>query len=233
MSARPFGPNSPTVIDVRDAGPIGPAARPDYGLLACDPLDPRGERIRALRTELMLRGGQSARADFVALLSPCTGEGRSILAAELALAFAQTGRSTLLVDSDLRRPRQHDLFGTDNRMGLSQAICTGEPPLLRSVEGFRNMSLLTAGLIPPNPLELLSSDTFGALVERWRRTFEVVVFDTAPMKHYADALAVASHVGRVLALSRAEHTPANELRDMLRRLAVTRSHILGAVINRF
>ena len=79
----------------------------------------------------------------------------------------------------------------------------------------------------------LTSDSFGALVERWRRTFEFVIFDTAPMKHYADALAVSSHVGRVLALSRAEFTPANELRDMLRRLAVTRAHILGAVINRF
>ena len=225
-----------TTFQVRRDAPtaLERAARPtDLLLIAHDHLDPRGEKIRALRTELMLRRGPTVRADLLALMSPCHGEGRSLLAAELAIAFAQTGRPTLLVDADLRHPRQHALFGADNAIGLAQAIESGDTPHLLRVQGLPRMSLLTAGPIPSNPLEMLLSDTFASLVEEWRRNFDYVVFDTAPMKNYADALAVASLVARVLTLSRAQHTPAKEMRDMLRRLSFTRSQILGTVISHF
>ena len=217
-----------------DVTSIEPTIAPDERLImAHDLCDPRCEKIRALRTELLLRRDAVDRADIVALLSPCAGEGRSLLAAELAIAFAQTGRSTLLVDADLRRPQQHQLFGTDNRRGLSQAIETGEPPLLRTVQGLPQMSVLTAGTPPNDPLELLSSRAFASMVEDWRDTFRFIVIDTAPITHFADGLAVASLVGRVLVLSRAQHTPYKEMQDMLRRLSATRSQILGAVISHF
>ncbi|MBI3544983.1 MAG: CpsD/CapB family tyrosine-protein kinase [Gammaproteobacteria bacterium] len=214
--------------------PIEHVAEPDERLImAHDPYDPRCEKIRALRTELMMRRESSERADIVALLSPCAGEGRSMLAAELAIAFAQLGRPTLLVDADLRRPQQHVLFGTDNRQGLSQAIEYGVKPQLHGVHGLPHMSLLTAGAVPSNPLELLSSSRFASMIEDWRDEFEFIVIDTAPVMHFSDGLAVASLVGRVVALSRAQHTPYKDMQDMLRRLAATRSQILGAVISHF
>jgi receptor protein-tyrosine kinase len=214
--------------------PIEHIVEPDKRLImAHDPYDPRCEKIRALRTELLLRRESADRADIVALLSPCAGEGRSLLSAELAIAFAQTGRPTLLVDADLRRPQQHLLFGTDNRQGLSQAIETGANPQLHTVHGLPRMSLLTSGPVPGNPLELLSSRSFASMIEDWRDNFEFVVIDTAPVMHFSDGLAVASLVGRVLALSRAQHTPYKDMQDMLRRLAATRSQILGAVISHF
>lgn len=205
----------------------------DRLIMAHDPYDPRCEKIRALRTELLLRRELNDRADIVALLSPCAGEGRSLLAADLAIAFAQTGRPTLLVDADLRRPQQHVLFGTDNRQGLSQAIEHEVSPMLHTVQGLPRMSVLTAGAVPSNPLELLSSRGFASMIEDWRNNFEFVVIDTAPIMHFSDGLAVARLVGRVLALSRAQHTPFRDMQDMLRRLAATRSQILGAVINHF
>ncbi len=205
----------------------------DRLIMAHDPYDPRCEKIRALRTELLLRRESPDRADIVALLSPCAGEGRSMLAAELAIAFAQTGRPTLLVDADLRHPQQHLLFGTDNRQGLSQAIEHDVEPQLLAVNGLARMSVLTAGTVPRNPLELLSSSRFASMIEDWRDSFEFVVIDTAPVMNYSDGLAVASLVGRVLALSRAQHTPYRDMQDMLRRLAATRSQILGAVISHF
>lgn len=208
--------------------------QPDQSLImAHDPYDPRCEKIRALRTELILRRESMERADIVALVSPGAGEGRSLLAAELALAFAQTGRPTLLVDADLRRPQQHILFGTDNRLGLSQAIKYGVKPQLHTVHGLPRMSVLTAGPVPNNPLELLSSGYFAAMIEEWRDEFEFVVIDTAPVMHFSDGLVIASLVGRVLALSRAQHTRHQDMQDMLRRLATTRSQILGAVISHF
>ena len=209
------------------------AAPDDRLIMAHDPLDPRCETMRALRTELLLRRESVDRASIVALLSPNPGEGRSLMAAELAIAFAQTGRPTLLVDADLRRPQQHQLFGAANRHGLAQALAQGEVPLLQPVHGLPQMSLLTAGLVPGDPLELLSGRRFAALLDGWRTEFEFVVIDTAPVGLYADGLAVASLVGRVLALSRARHTSSRDLQDMLRRLAATRSRILGAVISHF
>lgn len=207
---------------------------PDTRLvMAHDRYDPRCEKIGALRTELLMRRESVDRADVVALLSPCAGEGRTLLAAELAIAFAQTDRPTLLVDADLRRPQQHLLFGADNHHGLSQAIEQGVTPRLYNVHGLPQMWVLTAGAVPSNPLELLSSHHFASMIEDWRDNFEFVVIDTAPVTHFSDGLAVAGIVGRVLALSRAQRTPYKDMQDMLRRLAATRSQILGAVISHF
>jgi capsular exopolysaccharide synthesis family protein len=209
-------------------------ARPTPRLAAAsDSLDPRCEKIRALRTELLLRSVAGYRANVIALLSPNTGDGRSQLAAELAIAFAQLDRPTLLVDADLRHPSQHLLFTADNKSGLAQAIAHGSTPCFQPVDGLRHLSLLTAGPTPDNAPELLLNRRFAELVADWRESFDFVVFDTAPVTEYSDGLAVASVIRRVLVLSRARHTPLKESRDMLRRLGAIRSEIVGAVINHF
>jgi receptor protein-tyrosine kinase len=211
-----------------------PQAAPAPGLtLAHAPFHPRSEHIRMLRTELLLRHEAGDSANVVAVLSPCAGEGRSQLAADLAIAFAQLGRPTLLVDADLRRPRQHQLFEADNTRGLAHALVREEPPQLQAVRGVPTLFILTAGAPPTQPLELLSDRRFEALADEWRQRFQFVVLDTPPVSQYADGLAVATIIGRVLWLSRARRTPYRHTRDMLRRLAATHSRILGAVINHF
>lgn len=218
----------------RELSSIESLAKPNERLrMIHDPYDPRSEKMRALRTELLLRREPNNGADIIALLSPCPAEGRSLMAAELALTFAHTGRPTLLVDADLRRPQQHLLFNTDNRHGLSQAIEQGVRPQMHAVQGLPNMSVLTAGAVANNPLELLSSQNFASLVEDWRSNYEFVVIDTSPVMCFSDGLIIASLVGRVLTVSRAKHTPYKHMQDMLRRLAATRSQILGAVISHF
>jgi receptor protein-tyrosine kinase len=193
----------------------------------------RAEKIRTLRTELLLRHEDSDAANIFAVLSPCPSEGRSELAAELAISFAQLGQPTLLVDADLRHPTQHKLFETDNTTGLAQALSYGDRPHLRMLEDLPELQLLTAGPLPENPLELLSSRGFEALVGEWRQAFRFVVVDTPPVRGYADGLAVATIVGRVLSLSRAAHTPYRDTHNMMRRLAATRSRVLGSVISHF
>jgi receptor protein-tyrosine kinase len=202
-------------------------------LLPYDPFDPRSEKIRTLRTELVLRHEGREGANMVVMLSPQNGEGRSQVAAELAVAFAQLGRRTLLVDADLRRPAQHILFMAKNHLGLAQAIARGESPRFRPVEGLENLALVTAGPTPRNPLELLSDHAFRALVEQWRANFDFVVIDTPPASRYADAIAVSALVRRCVALTRAGHTPYADTREMIRRLNATGSEVLGAVINHF
>ncbi|GAC1630550.1 MAG: hypothetical protein NVS9B10_23060 [Nevskia sp.] len=201
--------------------------------LSRSPFDARSEQLLALRTELLLRFDSDSGANMLALISPSAGEGRSRLCAELALSFAQLGHPTLLVDADFRNPKQHILFESENEHGLSRAIAKHESPRPETVEGIPQLSLLTAGPKPVNPLELLSDGHFQRMVRDWQNSYEFVVIDTAPVTTFSDGLAVATLVGRVLAVSRANHTGYRQQREMLRKLAVTRAQILGAVINYF
>ena len=170
---------------------------------------------------------------MVAVLSPGPGEGRSQLCGELAISFAQLGRRTLLVDADMRKPQQHVLFGSTNQHGLSQAIAHNDKPYFHPVGDLPSMHLLTAGPIPPNPLELLSDGRFSNLLNEWRNSYEFIVLDTPPVAQCADGLAVATMATRALVLSRAQHTTYKSTRSLLRRLASTHSRLLGAVINHF
>jgi capsular exopolysaccharide synthesis family protein len=202
-------------------------------ILAHEPDNPRSERMRALRTELLLLHQSGRGANVLAVVSPGSGEGRSQLSAELAISFAQLGRRTLLVDADMRKPQQHVLFGSTNQHGLSQSIAHNEKPYYHPVTGLPFMHLLTAGPVPPNPLELLSDGRFSNLVNDWRNAYEFIVLDTPPVEVCADGLAVATIAARALVLSRAKHTSFDSTRALLRRLASTQSTLLGAVINHF
>ncbi len=217
-------------VVVRQGDPVTPGIQL---IIAHDADNPRSERLRALRTELLLLNEGTRGANVVAVLSACAGEGRSQLAAELAISFAQLGRRTLLVDADLRNPQQHSLFDTDNNTGLSRAIIAHAKPDYRPVLGLPQMQLLTAGPIPPNPLELLSDGRFERIVADWRNNYEFLVLDTPPVSQCADGLAVATLAGRVLLVSRAQQTSYQDTRNMLRRLDTTQSRILGAVLNHF
>jgi protein-tyrosine kinase len=217
-------------VVVRQAG----IARPGSQLLLLhEPDSVRSERIRALRTELIMLLGDARRDNVFALLSPGPVEGRSQLCAELAVAFAQAGRRTLLVDADMRHPRQHVIFNVDNEWGLAQALASGDSPSLYAVEGAPELSLLTAGAVPPNPLELVSNRRLDRIMDSWRRAYDFVLFDTPPVSQYADGLAIATAATRVLVVSRIKSTSFSAMGELLRRVAPTQARILGAVINDF
>jgi capsular exopolysaccharide synthesis family protein len=201
-------------------------------LVARDSNNPRSEMIRSLRTELLLRN-QTGRANVVCVVSPSPEEGRSQLSAELAIAFAQLGRRTLLVDADLRKPSQHRLFPAGNEEGLGDSLMKAGKPRPYRVDGLPQMSLLTTGTIPSNPLELISSGRLERLLTDWRNENEFVVIDTPPAKGFADALAIATLAGRVLVVARAKRTSYKDTREMLRKLATTRAQVLGAALNHF
>ena len=189
------------------------------------------EQIRALRTALLLLGGSGGTC--IAVLSACPGEGRTQLCAELAIAFSQVGRRTLLVDADLRRPRMHTLFEPAQEVGLGQALKLGGTPQLLGVETLPHLSLLTAGAATPNPLELLSNGHFERHMADWRKKYQMVIVDTPAITDFADGLAIASIVEQVLVVSRANSTPHKNMKEMLRRLSTTQSRIVGSVINKF
>ena len=199
-----------------------------------DPSSKHGEQIRALRTQLLLLSEVSRTATSIAILSPRSGDGRSQLAAELALSFAQLGKRTLLVDADMRRPTLQNLFNCIPEGGLAEAIATDSAPHLHPVQNLPDMKFLAAGQnLRTNPLELLSDNRFARIMQSWQNNYAFIVLDTPPIAEYSDALAIATLAGRALIIGRAKHTTYKDLRSMMRRLAITQTRVMGAVLNQF
>lgn len=203
-------------------------------IMARDPDTSYSEQIRALRTELMLLNGASHSGNSIVVLSPCQGEGRTQLCAELAIAFSQLGQRTLLVDADLRRPKIHSLFESENySLGLGQALAMGSVPQLMGVEKLDHLSVLIAGRSVPNPLELLTNGHFQRQLTDWRKKYRMIIIDTPPITEFADGLAIASFAEQVVVVGRSDSTPHKNMKEMLRRLGGTQARIVGAVINSF
>jgi chain length determinant protein tyrosine kinase EpsG len=199
---------------------------------AYQPYCKRAEELRTLRSELMLRWfGRSNRV--LAVIEPRAGNGCAVLAANLAVAFAQLGERTLLIDANLRAPLQHALFGVEPRYGLVDCIKGGKSleDALTPVPGFSCLSLLCAGEPPPNPQELLGRVAFGYLMETAPAKYDVVIVDTPPIRECADAQLVASRArGAILAIKR----HSTRLADVMRVKAQLESadvSLLGAVID--
>jgi receptor protein-tyrosine kinase len=193
----------------------------------------RSESLQAIRTEILLRRETPQRAEVIAVISAGATEGRSTLAAELAIAFAEAGHATLLVDADLRQPCQHELFNLPNQLGLAQLLMFGNRPLLHVPPGLPQLTVMTAGDRPARPLDLLSHPAFAEAISAWRDQYRVVVIDTPALGQWPDGAAIANVAGRALLATRSGHTRYTELRTALRRLAPTRSRVMGAVINHF
>lgn len=204
-------------------------------VVICEPSHARAEEVRALRTQLMIRWSHADRGQRVlAIASPGPGEGRSYLAANLAVAFSQVGERTLLIDADLRKPRQHRVFNVPDRTGLS-AVLSGRADLgaVTAVPQVGTLSILPAGVPPPNPQELLSLQALAALLQDLRGEFDVILFDTPPAKLYADAQSVAFRAGTALVLARKDHTRLDDANSVIRQLGDTGTRIVGTVLNAF
>ena len=195
----------------------------------------RSEKLRSLRTELLMRLGTRNGAATFAILGTRPSEGRSQLCAELALAFAQLAGRTLLVDANMRNPKLDRLFiGARADAGLSELLMgkSNTMPLHRVV-GPQNLALLTAGTPPPNPVDLLSGAQFNRLVADWSRTYDYVLIDTPPVAHYSDGIVIANAVRNVVLVTRRNHTSYADVTELQRRLDATQTQIVGAVINDF
>ena len=204
-------------------------------VVQCEPFNPCAEQIRALRTQLLIRWSNGGiRRRMLAIVSPGPSEGRSYVAANLAVAFSHLGERTLLIDADLRRPRQHLIFDTPDRIGLS-AVLSGraDRAAIVPVPAFGTLSVLPAGARPPNPLELLSRESLALLLHEVRGDFDVVLFDTPPAKLCADAQSVAFRAGSALVLARKDYTRLDDTASVIGELSETGARTVGTLFNAF
>jgi protein-tyrosine kinase len=197
---------------------------------AYEPFSAPAEALRAVRSQLMLRWfARGRRALAVAGASP--DDGASHFTANLALVFSQLGEQTLLVDANLREPRQHGLFGVKSRQGLSDLLAgrTGLDVISR-VTGFPDLSLLPAGTLPPNPQELLARDGLRALHAQLVSHYDVVLYDLPPYSAGADALAVAAQAGGVLLVAGRHRALIADVSRMAAQMVEAGADVVGSVV---
>ncbi len=215
--------------------PVMPASLDRLGeelVMAIDPFGPDAEAFRDLRSHLLMDPVLAAQRLALAVLSPQAGDGKTYLAANLATAFAQLGSRTLLVDADMRRPRQHHLFGLDNKIGLSNVLSSrAANSAVQAVEGLPSLYVLPAGAEPPNPLELLQRPMFAELLGDLRDQFDHVVVDTPAVAMGADARVIAAKTGAALLVGRRHHSAVGAMQALQRPLSKSLVHLAGVVLN--
>jgi protein-tyrosine kinase len=199
---------------------------------AHQPFGQQAEAVRLLRSQLMLRWFND-RKNAIAVTAARGGDGSSVVAANLAICFAQLGERTLLVDANFRAPRQHELFALKNRTGLSTILTGRSKPsdAVVSIAPFKNLSVIPAGPTPPNPQELLGRIAFSYLIETAPTGFDFVIIDTPPILEYADAQIVASIASGCLLVTRRHHTRIADIKLSQAQLAPTGASLVGTVIN--
>lgn len=194
------------------------------------------EKIRILRSQLMLRwfNAEEVHRGALAIVSARDGEGRSFMAANLAIVFAQLGNKTLLIDADLRKPCQHELFHIDNKLGLSGVLSgrIGIEAIFR-IASLPRLHVLPAGIVPPNPHELISRNGLAELLASLDRDFDTIIVDTPAAREYAEAQIIAARAAGALVLARKNHSSMTELVKLTLDLRQTGTNLVGSVLNDF
>lgn len=202
-------------------------------LAAYEPFGQQVEAYRALRSQLMMRWFKEGNR-ALALMSANHGEGISFLAANLAVVFSQLGAKTLLIDANMRDPRQHKIFNLRKSIGLSDMI-VGRSGMdaISDIEQIEDLSVLGAGTIPPNPQELLGRQSFSYLMMIAAENYDVVLVDTPPATESADAQSIVERCRGALVVSRLNKTKLSDITEVRNQIQFTGSSIVGAVINDF
>jgi chain length determinant protein tyrosine kinase EpsG len=213
----------------------GKSAVSEEVVAAYDGRNPLVADLRRLRAKI--RSAQIAAAPAsplksLAVISSGSGDGKSFLAANLAVTFSQMGQRTLLIDADLRRGRLHRMFGLGNATGLSSMLNRSfRKGALQRVPGLPSLTVLTRGPDAPNPSELLSRDAFEQLLEAFTKSFDIVILDTPGAAEEPDATLVAQHAGAALLMARQDVSAVDAVIELVQGGGTQRVAVLGSVLN--
>jgi capsular exopolysaccharide synthesis family protein len=193
--------------------------------------DPVTETYRSLRTNLSFSSLDNP-IKSIMVTSAGPSEGKSLTCANLAISFAETGRKTLIIDADLRRPTQHKLFNIDKKPGLSNYMV--EEATLDDIiyeAGIDYLNIIPVGKTPPNPAEILASQKFAELMKTLQSKFDVLLLDSPPVISVTDPILISLNVGGVLFVLKFGATDKQLAISAIDRLKKSRANIIGAVLN--
>jgi capsular exopolysaccharide synthesis family protein len=223
------------------AGQVAPAVAP----AAPVPVHPRmielvphhfpnsrlAESYRSIRTALLLSSADQPMKTII-VTSAVPGEGKTVSVANLGITLAQSGKTVLIVDADLRKPRQHRVFNVKNTFGLTSYL-TDSIELRKVVKttAVPNLCLINAGPVPPNPAELLGSEKMAAFIELLRDKCDYILFDMPPMLEISDALILGARVDGMILVIHGDKTSREALRKAREKLDLLKVRTLGVIIN--
>jgi tyrosine-protein kinase Etk/Wzc len=192
---------------------------------------PVSEAFRSLRTNVLLSSADTP-PRVITVTSAGMGEGKTFIAVNLAAVSALTGKRTLVIDCDMRKPQAHVVFGIENEAGLSSCLAV-QTDLHQAVKktSVENLDAITSGPIPPNPSEMLGSSRMAALLERLKGEYELILLDTPPITLVADPLITAKLSDLTLVVVRSEVTPTSALKGALEQLEAVQVKASGVVLN--
>lgn len=196
------------------------------------PQSEAAEAIKKLRAEILVRLEEEPSV-AIAMISPVKGEGKSHIAASLAVAFAQANIPTMLIDANLRAPVQHLLFGIQNQTGLSTILAKRSARSLEAIpEILPGFWVLNSGPLPPNPIEMLSPPKLVDLLDHFAPQIRMFVIDTPAATAWADAQTIARQAGRALIVARENLTKLADLKAARADMESAGVDVLGTVYNR-
>lgn len=203
----------------------------EHLIAVSDPLSAAAEAYRTLRTNLFYALVDNP-PKVIVLTSPGPGEGKSTTCANLGVVMAQTGKSVLVLDCDLRRPTMHRIFGLRNFNGLVDILVGSREPREVLQEPLHGLKVLTVGSVPPNPAELLGSKRFADFLSVARKEFDYVLVDAPPVGVVSDPIILSTEADGVLLVVDAQSSRKWSLSQGIRSLQGVGAKVLGTVMNR-
>lgn len=204
------------------------------------PKSPIAEVFRTLRTNIQFMNSKKSMKTLL-VTSTMPGEGKSWVAANLAITFAQAGKKVLIIDADMRKGRQHVMFNIENKMGLSNFLSGIDElgrnenlDILKYVKAteIQNLFLIPAGNVPPNPSELLASETTINMIEKLKEVFDFIIFDGTPSLLVTDALIVARLVDSTVIVTAHNSTKKENLEKVKKDIENVGGNIVGVILNK-
>ncbi|GGA72919.1 CpsD/CapB family tyrosine-protein kinase [Ornithinibacillus halotolerans] len=189
------------------------------------------EQFRSIRSNIYFAMPKS-KTKTIVVTSPHSRDGKTMTAANLAIAFCQEGKKVLLVDTDLRRPSIQNVFRVPNHYGLSNYL-VDQIKLNDSITStfITNLDIVTSGIIPPNPAELLGSAQMSHFITTVINMYDVVIFDTPPILVVTDANLIANQCSATLLVVRAKKNEVEDVQKAKEQLQFAGANVIGAILN--
>lgn len=227
------GDELPASLPVLGAAYLPKGSRP-YVAVVDQPRSVGAEQFRRLRTNLLFTRDGEESATALMVTSPCSEDGKSTVAVNLACAFAEAGQRVLLIDADLRRPSIADKLNLEGAVGLS-TVLSGQAPFEEVVQpmgGDSSLDVLASGAVPPNPAQLLESARMHGLMESVRAIYDIVIVDGPPLLAVTDAALVSPLTSGCVLVVRQGKTHQRDVAEALSGLANIDTTVLGVILSR-
>ena len=201
--------------------------------LLSNPKSRVAEAVKTVRTNLEFSTADGKNTKIM-LTSTAPGEGKSFMTACLAQSYASTGKRVLIIDCDLRRGRQYEIFGVSNNKGLSNILISNlEGVKIETIKTkLKGVYLLPGGTIPPNPSELLESNKMRDVISILEEDYDIILFDCPPVIGLSDSLIVTKYVDMTVIVSAYKTTPTDMLKKSVKSLEAVNAKIAGVIFNK-